>query len=86
MLYEVITAVIATLGCILPSIFIVSILAHIYFKYKKISALQNVLECLRPAVVALIAGAGISILKIALFDTGAIAVSNLSIIGSYNFV
>ncbi len=79
-------AVIATLGCILPSIFIVSILAHIYFKYKKISALQNVLECLRPAVVALIAGAGISILKIALFDTGAIAVSNLSIIGAILFV
>lgn len=54
-------AVIATFGCILPSCIIVSILAMIYNRYKNLSALQSVLSSLRPAVVALIAAAGISI-------------------------
>lgn len=57
-------ALIATFGCILPSCFIVSFLAYIYYKYKNVSALQSVLGSLRPAVVALIASAGLSILKL----------------------
>ena len=62
-------AVIATLGCILPSLFIVSALAFIYFRYKNLSILQSVLASLRPAVVALIASAGISILLKVIFPT-----------------
>lgn len=79
-------AVVATLGCILPSLFIVSILAYIYFKYKKMSGLQSVLGCLRPAVVALIAGAGLSILKMALFDINPVKIDNLSIVSAIIFV
>ena len=52
-------AVVATFGCILPSLVIVSILAKIYYKYKGAKGLDTVLSCLRPAVVALIAGAGL---------------------------
>ena len=48
-------AIIATLGCITPAIILVSLLAYIYGKYQNLSVLQNVLSCLRPAVVALIA-------------------------------
>ena len=48
----------ATFGCIFPSCIIVSLLAFIYRKYKNVSVLQNILAGLRPAVVALIAGAG----------------------------
>ena len=59
-------AIVATIGCILPSCFIVSALAFIYYKYKKLSAMQTVLACLRPAVVALIASAGLTILLNAL--------------------
>ena len=55
-------ALVATFGCILPSLFIVSLLTFIYYRYKKLSVLQSVLASLRPAVVALIASAGISIL------------------------
>ena len=55
-------AVIATIGCILPSCFIVSFLAFIYYHYKGVAVLQSVLESLRPAVVALIASAGLSVL------------------------
>ena len=60
-------AMVATLGCILPSCFIVSLLAYIYYRYKGVSAIQSVLSSLRPAVVALIAAAGCSILQLVLF-------------------
>lgn len=52
----------ATLGCILPSCLIVTLLAKLYLKYREMDMLQGVLHSLRPAVVALIASAGISIL------------------------
>ena len=64
-------AMVATFGCILPSCIIVSILAMIYYRYKNISALQNVLGTLRPAVVALIAAAGLSILQLVVFQGNA---------------
>ena len=51
-------ALVATLGCIFPSLFIVSLLAFIYYRYKNLSILQSVLASLRPAVVALIASPG----------------------------
>lgn len=79
-------ALIATLGCILPSCLIVSLLAHLYFKYKKGSAMQNVLGCLRPVVVALIASAGLSILKVVVFSDLPIAVENVQIAGSALFL
>ena len=55
-------AVVATLGCILPSCIIVTLLAYIYTKYRKMSLLQGTLTSLRPAVVAMIAKAGVSII------------------------
>lgn len=74
-------AIIATFGCILPSCFIVSLLAFIYYKYKNVSTLQSVLASLRPAVVALIAAAGFSILKNVAFNGGAVQTDNLNWIG-----
>ena len=44
-------AVVATLGCILPSCIIVTLLAYIYTKYRNMSLLQGTLASLRPAVV-----------------------------------
>lgn len=60
-------AIIATIGCILPSCIIVSTLAWIYIKYKDLNVIQGTLSGLRPAVVALIASAGLSILTLAIF-------------------
>lgn len=74
-------AAVATLGCILPSLFIVSLLSYIYTKYKNLSALQSVLGSLRPAVVALIASAGISILLKVIFSGGEMIPANLDIMG-----
>lgn len=55
-------AIIATIGCIFPSCIIVSILAYLYFKYKNLSVISGILGGLRPAVVAFIASAGLTIL------------------------
>lgn len=64
-------ALVATLGCILPACILVTILAKLYLRYRNLSVLQSVLHSLRPAVVALIAAAGVSILLTAFWGTGA---------------
>ena len=74
-------ALIATFGCILPSLFIVSLLTFIYYRYKKLSVLQSVLASLRPAVVALIASAGISILLQVALGGQELTMANLNFIG-----
>lgn len=56
-------AIVATAGCILPSCIIVTILSWLYLKYRKMDLLQGVLRSLRPAVVAMIASAGMLILR-----------------------
>ena len=63
-------AVVATAGCILPSCIIVTILARLYLKYRNLDLMQGVLKSLRPAVVAMIASAGILILKNAFWGSG----------------
>ena len=50
-------ALVATFGCILPSLILVSILAKLYFKYQNLDAIQNILGRLRPVIIALIAAA-----------------------------
>jgi len=72
-------AMVATLGCVTPSCIIVLILAHLYYKYKNLSTIQGILNGLRPAVVSLIASAGISILALALFKTEGTSILNMSL-------
>lgn len=62
-------AILCTLGCIIPSFIICLTLAYFYYKYRSFSGVQKVLSALRPAVVALIGSAGISILTLALFSS-----------------
>lgn len=64
-------ALVATLGCILPSCIIVSFMAWLYYKYRNLTVIQGVLSGLRPAVVALIASAGLTIFVFAIWgETG----------------
>lgn len=60
-------AILATVGCVLPSCVIVMLLAYVYYRFKGLSLVQGVLSGLRPAVVAMIASAGISLLILALY-------------------
>ncbi len=57
-------AIAATLGCITPSLILVSALALVYRRYRQASFLAGALGSLRPAVVALIASAGLGIAKL----------------------
>ena len=73
-------AIVATIGCILPSCIFVTLLAFIYGKYKKMALLQGTLGSLRPAVVSMIAKAGLTIIISAFFLSGTITltISNIS--------
>lgn len=60
-------AVVATLGCILPSCVIVTFLAYVYYRFRDLKMVQGILGGLRPAVVAMIASAGISLMALSFF-------------------
>lgn len=76
-------ALVCTFGCILPSLVIVLTLAYFYTKYKSLKIVKSVLGELRPAVVAMIAGAGLTILLMGLFGTSTLSeirISNIRLI------
>lgn len=66
----VLGAMVATLGCVLPSLIIVLCLAFFYYRYRNLSTVQGVLNGLRPAVVAMIAAAGLALVELAIWTTG----------------
>lgn len=63
-------SLVATFGCIFPSCILVTGLAWLYLRYRSLTLLQGVLETLRPAVVAMIATAGISVVCTAFWGNG----------------
>ena len=62
-------AIVASFSVVLPAIIIVLTLAWFYYRYRSLRLMQGALSGLRPAVVALIASAGLSILFTVLFGT-----------------
>ena len=69
----------ATLGNLMPSFIIVTFIAWLYMKYRTIDTLQNVLKVLQPAVIAMIAAAGVSLLITAFWGLDIINLANLSV-------
>ena len=63
-------AIAATLGCVAAPCAVVLALARLYLRYRRVDAMQNVLQTLRPAVVAMIASSGWSILAGAVWPGG----------------
>jgi len=61
-------ALIATGGFVLPSFVIVILLAKIYYRYKNLSFVQGLLDGIRPAVTALIASAGMSLIILSFWN------------------
>ncbi len=55
-------ALVATLGCVAPAFVIVLTLAWVYYRCRGLTLVQGVLDGLRPAVVAMIASAGLTLL------------------------
>lgn len=72
-------AIVSTFGSILPSLVIVSILSLIYRRYRSLPMLQSVLGSLRPAVIALIAAAGVNMLLQVVFGGR----ENISLTGTH---
>ena len=70
-------AIVATVGCVLPSCIIVLFLAFLYERYRGLGVVQGILAGLSPAVVALIASAGLSLLSLALCGEGSVSVENI---------
>lgn len=60
-------AIIATIGCVFPSCVIVMSLAYIYYRFRGLNIVQGILAGLRPAVIAMIASAGLSLLWMAIY-------------------
>ena len=71
--------IIASLGCITPSCFIVSFLAYFYFKYKNMKMFKGMLLGLRPGIVAMILSAGVTILNLAVFGENGYIFGSLNI-------
>lgn len=62
-------ALVATIGCVVPSCAIVMALAYVYHRFRGLSVVQGVLAGLRPAVIAMIASAGINLFFTAVCGT-----------------
>lgn len=58
-------AVVAAIGCALPSSIIVMLLAFVYYRFKNLDSVQSILIGLRPVVIALIATAALSLIDVA---------------------
>ncbi len=80
-------ALAATLGCVLPSCIIVTVLAHIYYKYRSLTMVQGILSGLRPAVVAMIASAGVTLLLSSFWgDDGIISIPRTDWVAVFIFL
>ena len=67
-------AVIATLGSVLPSIVIVSLIAFLYKKYQDKNIVQGTMEGVHPVVVGLIGSAALSLLLLSVFQATSVFV------------
>ena len=56
-------ALVATLGCVLPSCVIVLLIAWLYRRYSNLRLIDGALKGLRPAVVGMIATAALTMLQ-----------------------
>ena len=68
-------AIVATIGCVLPSCVIVLSLAYIYYKYRGLDTVQGVLNGLRPAVIAMIGSAGLALMILAFWNGKTITIT-----------
>ena len=75
-------ATLCTFACILAPVIFSLTLAYVYNKYSSLDAVKTVLSCMRPAVVALISAAALSILMLALLgsEDAALSLTNLKLV------
>lgn len=72
----------ATLGVVMPSFIIILIVAKCFEKFKNSRTVKGLMSGLKPAVIGMIASAGISIGKTALFSEG----FSVGALSDYSFI
>lgn len=72
-------AIIATIGVVTPSAIIMAILGFFYFRYRNLTLVNGVLKGIHPAVVALIASAGLSLIIPAFWGEAGFSFNLLSV-------
>ena len=72
-------AIAATAGFVFPSVLIVIILSHLFYKYGDVAMVRGLLNGLRPAVVALICSAGMGFIILSLWNQESIPHNWLSL-------
>lgn len=78
-------ALAATIGSVLPSILLVTLLAYLYMKFRQMDILQFILTALRPAVVAMIATAGVSILVTSFWGNEVMGIETIQLTAVFIF-
>ena len=62
-------AILCTLGYVAPPFLVALFLIRLYMKYRNLRVVQGMITGLRPAIVAMIASAALSLLVLAVFDS-----------------
>lgn len=75
-------ALCATLGFVIPPFFVCTIFYVIYKKYRQLDLMKGIMSGLRPAVVALIAAAGLSILVTAIWGEALVSLSTVNVLSA----
>lgn len=81
----VLGAVVSTLGLVTPSCIIVLVISYFYFKYKDMHILRGVLSGIRPAVVALIGTAAITMIILSFWEEP-VTEWTLKLLDSINYI
>jgi len=71
-------ALVATFGCILPSCFIVVLIAMLYWRFSTLPVIKSIFKGLYPVVAALIASAGLRIIIMAFWGSNGVSVERIS--------
>lgn len=79
-------AIAATIGNILPSFILVTFISWLYTRYNRLESLQTILSALRPAVVAMIAAAGLDLTITAFWGLNAISLAGINIVAVMLFI
>ncbi len=81
-------AIVATLGCVFPSCIIILFLAYLYYRYRGLSVVQGILNGLRPAVIAMIASAGFTLLTLSFWSGKGISgnINNMDSVSIFIFI
>ena len=79
-------AIVATLGCVTPSCIIVLTLAYVYYRFRGLDTVKGILAGLRPAVVAMIGSAGLSLVIQSLWGGAAMGLQTLDVIALLIFL